>query len=110
MPKNKNTKKNPKPKKNNEEKALKKNFREKMAEILELPKEVMLDVPKITMIGYRNIIVENYKALVEYENGRIKLNTSIGIIKIIGNALVIKAITSEDVLLEGEIDSLEFLK
>jgi len=89
---------------------IKTGFKEKMAEMLELPKEVMLDLPKLTMIGHRNLIIENYKGLIEYETNKIRINTNAGIIKIIGRSMVIRAITSEDILLEGEIDSLEFLK
>lgn len=86
------------------------NLKEKMAELLELPKEIVLDLPKITMFGDKNLIVENYKGIIEYDNNRIRVNTGKGIIMVSGDRLVIKEITSEDLMIEGEILSLEFLK
>ncbi len=101
-------KRNKKKAKNEEEK--KTDLREKMTELLELPKEVVLNIPKITIVGNRNLIVENYKGIVEYDNTRIRINTGNGIIRITGEKLEIREITSEDILVCGEMSALEFLK
>jgi len=85
-------------------------LKEKLTEVLELPKEVVLNLPKITMLGNSNLLIDNYKGIVEYESGRIRINTSQGLIKITGERLTIKEITSEDILVDGEISSLEFIK
>jgi sporulation protein YqfC len=88
----------------------KKKLKEKVAEILELPKEVVLDLPKITMFGDRNMLVENYKGIIEYDDNKIRVNTGRGIIKVTGEKLMIREITSEDLMIDGDIVSLEFLK
>jgi sporulation protein YqfC len=88
----------------------KKKLKEKVAEILELPKEVVMDLPKITMFGDRNLLMENYKGIIEYDDNRIRVNTGRGIIKVTGEKLVIKEITLEDLMIDGDIVSLEFLK
>ncbi len=85
-------------------------LKEKVTEILELPKEVILDLPKITLVGAGNLILENYKGIIEYSEERVRINTSIGIVKITGSRLVIKEITSEDIMVDGDIESFEFLK
>lgn len=85
-------------------------LKEKVTEMLELPKEIVLDVPKLTMLGSGNLIIENYKGIIEYSNERVRINTNAGILKISGNRLFIKEITSEDIMVDGDIDSLEFLK
>lgn len=85
-------------------------FKEKIVEILELPKEILLNMPKLTMIGRGNLIIENYKGVIEYEDNKIRINTGIGIIKIKGERLSIKEITSEDIMVDGEIEIMEFLK
>lgn len=85
-------------------------IKEKVTEILELPKEVVLNVPRMTLIGNGNLLVENYKGIIEYDDKRVRVNTGIGIIKIIGDRLVIREITSEDIMIDGEIQSMEFLK
>ncbi|KNY25745.1 sporulation protein YqfC [Pseudobacteroides cellulosolvens] len=83
-------------------------LKEKVTEVLDLPKEVILDIPKLTMIGNTNLVVENYKGVIEYDVEKIRLNTGIGIIRIGGKELVIKEITSEDIMVYGKIESLEF--
>lgn len=85
-------------------------FREKVTEILELPKEIVLNIPRITMVGNGNLLIQNYKGIIEYDNDRIRVNTGSGIIKITGERLTIKEITSEDLMIDGEVGSLEFLK
>jgi sporulation protein YqfC len=85
-------------------------FKEKVSEILELPKEIVLNIPKLTMLGMRDLIIENYKGIIEYDSSRIRVNTGVGIIKIIGDKLVIREITSEDIMVSGEIAALEFIK
>lgn len=85
-------------------------IKEKFTELLELPKEIVLNIPKITIIGNGDMIIENYKGLIEYESVRIRVNTGIGIIRITGVRLLIREITSEDVIICGEIHSLEFIK
>ncbi len=83
-------------------------LKEKVTEVLDLPKEVILDIPKLTMIGNTSLVIENYKGVIEYDMEKIRLNTGIGIIRIGGKGLVIKEITSEDIMVQGKIENLEF--
>lgn len=85
-------------------------LKEKVTEILELPKEVVLNVPRMTLVGNGNLVIENYKGIIEYDDKRVRINTGVGIVKIIGDRLVIKEITSEDIMIDGEIQIMEFLK
>lgn len=77
-------------------------------EILELPKEIVSDVPKITVIGFEEILIENYKSILEYEEFYIKINTHIGAININGFNLKLKEMTGDDIMVLGKIDSLDF--
>ncbi len=85
-------------------------LKEKVTEILELPKEIVLNMPKLTMLGNGDLIVENYKGIVEYDEGIIRLNTTSGIIKVTGSNIYIKEITLESIMIFGDIQSLEFIK
>ncbi len=86
------------------------NFKERLTEVLELPKEIVLNIPKITMIGNSNFVVENYKGIIEYGNKRIRINTGKGLMKIQGDGLSIREITSENIIIVGKIGSLEFIE
>ena len=63
---------------------MKKNNYNKFDKILELPKEVCSDIPKITIIGFDEILIENFKGILEYEEFFVRVNTHIGIINING--------------------------
>jgi sporulation protein YqfC len=83
-------------------------IKEKLAEILELPKEIVLDVPKITVVGNSNFVIENYKGIVEFRNDKIRINIGKGFLKIQGDLLTIKEITSETITIVGKLNSIEF--
>ena len=85
-------------------------FRQKLAETLELPKEIVLNMPRLTMVGNNDLVIENYKGIIEYEDSRVRINTGIGVVRITGDRLLIREITSEDVIISGVILSLEFLR
>ncbi len=79
----------------------------KINNILELPKEVGTNEPKITMIGFNQILIENYMGILEYEEFFIKVNTYIGIININGFNLNLNNLTDDDILITGKIDSID---
>jgi sporulation protein YqfC len=95
-------------KKDDKEKEIKKGAKERFAEMLELPKELVLDRPKLTLVGNCDIMIENYKGVIEFGSDRLRINTGSGIVKIIGTGLLIREITSEDIIVSGTIRSLEF--
>ena len=47
---------------------------DKINNMLELPKEISQEFPKIIIIGFDEIFVENYQGVLEYEDFYIKLN------------------------------------
>ncbi len=73
---------------------------------MELPGEIMLDLPRLFMLGNRSIVVENYKAVIEMGIDKVRVSTAQGSVVISGKGLHIKEITSEDVLVAGTIASL----
>lgn len=76
--------------------------------LLELPEEVVSNKPKLTIIGFEELLIENYKAILEYEDFYIKINTYIGAININGFNLRLKEMTGDDIMVLGKIDSLDF--
>lgn len=79
-----------------------------ISEILELPKDIVLDLPKITMIGNLQVYIENHKGIIEYSKERIRINTHIGILRITGRNMYIRTIITEEVIVAGEIETFEF--
>ena len=60
---------------------------------LEMPKEIVLDVPRITVIGRNEITIENHKGILVFEKNEIKIKTSLDPLIIKGNSLYIATST-----------------
>lgn len=75
---------------------------------LELPKEVVLSLPLITAIGVEELFIENYKSIIEYNDNILKIKTSCGIFRIEGKKLLLKEITSDNILITGRILKYEY--
>ena len=86
----------------------KKNKNSRINNILELPQEVVTNKPKITIVGFEELLIENYKSILEYEDFYIKINTYIGAININGFNLRLKEMTGDDIMVLGKIDSVDF--
>ncbi len=76
--------------------------------LLELPEEVVSTKPRLTIVGFEELLIENYKSILEYEEFYIKINTYIGAININGFNLKLKEMTNDDIMVLGKIDSLDF--
>jgi sporulation protein YqfC len=76
---------------------------------MELPQDVMMDLPRITMIGHIHIYVENHRGLITFSDKELRLLLKQGQLLIKGKAFVIKAIMPEEILLEGKIDQVIYL-
>jgi len=83
-------------------------IREKISNTFELPKDIILDVSKVIVIGTEQITVENHKGIVEYSEELIRINTGSGIMKLSGRKLAIKTILQEEITITGEITGIEF--
>lgn len=86
---------------------MKKNHYYKFDKVLELPQEVCSNVPKIIITGFDEIIIENFKGILEYEEFFVQINTHIGIININGYNLSLENMTDDDIKVKGKIESLD---
>ena len=82
-----------------------KSFKEKFREAMELPKELLQNYARITILGAEDVWIENYQGIMEYHENLIRFGNNISIY---GNRLSVEEITREDILLVGEIKSIEF--
>lgn len=83
-----------------------KNTRNKIEKLLEIPVEVTTNISKITLIGFNQLMIENYTGVIEYEEHLVKINSSIGIIIIEGNKMNLNQINENDVLISGVLSKI----
>lgn len=74
-----------------------------VVDLLEMPRDVMLDLPKLTMIGNQELLIENHRGIIEYSQQQIRVNSSVGQITIKGIELMLKNLKSDEMLVEGKI-------
>ena len=86
----------------------KKKQKRKVDELLEFPKEVYSNEPKLVITGFEELVIENFKGILEYEEFFVRINTHIGIININGYNLNLKNMTNDDIKVCGKIESIEF--
>lgn|SRR5574344_309510 len=84
--------------------------KERFSEFLELPQEVVSKSTKITAIENKNILIEGYKQILDYYDDYIKIKANNIDILIDGKDLDIKEITDFDLIIEGNIYSVNYQK
>ena len=86
---------------------MKKRRMNKIDKILEIPQEVYSDIPKISLIGFDELIVENYKGILEYEEFFVRVSTYVGIVSINGYNLNLETMTNDDIKVKGKVESID---
>jgi sporulation protein YqfC len=86
-----------------------KKVKQLMTKTMDLPQDVMMDLPRITMIGQLHIYIENHRGLLAFTDSEVRLMLKNGQLLIKGNAFVIKTILPEEIMLEVKIDKVYFI-
>lgn len=76
----------------------------------ELPADVVLDLPRVTMIGHLHLYIENHHGLLSFSSQQLELRLSTGKLQVQGENFVIKTILPEEILLEGNIQHVKFVE
>ena len=77
-----------------------------MARFFELPEEILLDLPKITVIGDAHVLIENHRGLVRFHPERVTVETTRGPFTVNGTDLQIASVDRETLSLTGVVRSL----
>lgn len=86
----------------------KNNIKSRLNKVLEVPDEVALKIPKLTILKFEEVLIENYKGILEYQDFFVRIQTYIGIININGYQLSLEEMTTDDLLVKGKIESIDF--
>lgn len=80
----------------------------KVAEVLELPGEVVFYAPRLVLIGNAHLTVENHRGVLEFGPGRLVVGVGEGQLTVEGEDLALTRIGREELAVTGKIDSLRF--
>ena len=84
-------------------------LRKNVTEALELPKEIMLNLPLISLVGREEVTIENYKGILEYSEETVRIGTAAGVLRLEGSGLCLKQLSAECIVVTGRIENLSFL-
>lgn len=66
-------------------------------------------MPKMNLIGNNQMLVENHRGIIEYTPSLIRVNSTVGVIRIRGDELSLRNIAADDIMISGDIKSIEFI-
>ncbi len=79
----------------------------KINRLLEIPKEVYSNSPNIILTGFEEMVIENNKGILEYEDYYVRINTYIGIVDVHGLNLKLEKMTEDNLKIIGKIEKIE---
>lgn len=79
-----------------------------LAGLLEIPQDIVLDLPRITMLGNRQILVENHKGIIEYTSSMVRIKLNQGELVIAGTDLTLGNLQAEQILVEGAVSAVSY--
>ena len=82
--------------------------RDRITEKMQLPKEIILNYPKMTVVSNKEVTIENIIGIIEFSNENIRWNTETHSLVICGNNLEINSLSLDEVVIRGKIEKLIF--
>lgn len=85
-------------------------FQQSVARLLEIPRDLAFDLPRIILLGNMEMSIENHNGLIEFTPEKITFGTNQGAVELIGQGLIIKNILPYEMVIEGRFQTLRFLE
>lgn len=80
-----------------------------LVESLELPKDLMYGAVLVTVTGNTEMLVENYRGIIEYTSERIRVQTKNCQVQVQGQQLLIAYYTNDEMKITGNICQIQYL-
>ncbi len=80
-----------------------------VAELFDLPADVVAGLPHVELIGDRQLFIEHHAGILSYGGECIDVNTDKGVLRVRGTGLNLLAMTAEELRLGGVIASVEWV-
>ncbi len=79
--------------------------------VMDLPPDLILDMPRITMIGPLQMYVENHRGVLVFSDQEVRiLLSNQGQLLVRGSQFILRKILPEEVLLEGRIREVKYIE
>ena len=81
-----------------------------VAELFDLPADILAGLPRLEMVGSRQLYLEHHMGILSYSDEQIDVNTTAGVLRVAGDGLSLLAMTAEELRIGGSIGSLEWVR
>ncbi|WP_446898750.1 sporulation protein YqfC [Clostridium sp. LBM24168] len=82
------------------------NTKQNIADKLDLPRDIILNMPKILVTGDKEIVIENHRGIVLFEKDRIRINSGVGLISICGKDFEVLFMGGSTITIGGKFKSI----
>ena len=83
-------------------------LKSKVADMTNMPKDVVLGVSVLTMTGQEELYIENYRGILEYTETFIRVQTKIGNLQVVGQNLRIAYYMNDEMKINGLIKEIKY--
>ncbi len=83
-------------------------LKRRIMEELDLPMETVFDVPRLTVLGNEQALVENHKGIYEYYPDVVRLLSGCGMLTLTGEELALRELSKERLFVCGKISTIEY--
>ena len=83
-------------------------LKEKIADAVDISKNIMLGMPLVTMVGDRELTIENYAGIIEYGDEIIRIKCRAVNVSIVGKNMELKTMTEEFLYITGRFKCFSF--
>jgi len=90
-----------------ETKPRKESLLEKTAQAFDLPADAVAGLPRVELLGDRELRMENHKGILAYGKQEIHVSGGKLVVRIIGDGLELRAMNATELLITGQITAVE---
>lgn len=80
---------------------------EKTAELLDLPADALVGLPRLELVGDGELRIENHKGILAYGSEEIHVSGGAFLVKVTGQRLELRAMTGLELLITGKIEQIQ---
>ena len=92
-----------------EERQRREGFLEKTAQALDLPADGLAGLPRLCLVGDRELLVENHKGILAYGGEEIHIGGGRMVIRVKGKGLLLRSMNGQELLITGKIFGVELM-
>ncbi|MCI1944105.1 sporulation protein YqfC [Clostridium luticellarii] len=82
--------------------------KQNIADKLDLPRDIILNMPQIKIMGDNEIVIENHNGIILFDDSQVKINSGIGLISIYGSKFEVLFIGGSTITIGGKFKSIVY--